>query len=158
MNKSTLNQRHLSLFLIIASLLALGLWLKYGDLILSSRSINSLAFIGIKEHGSRLQTLWEDDIKKMRDKNLFHSKITSLNKIHLFLLDQNLHKHFDKLRAPFKFSKNGKNLLEISFMSHYSELDNTNKLIVQYNLIDKHSREMFWEYSRTITLPKNILN
>ncbi len=158
MNKGTLNQKYLGFFLIISSLTALILLLKYGDFISTSNGKKKSILAIKQEKKSLFQLLWEEDIKKMYNKNLFHNNIVSLNRVRIFLLDQNLHRHFDKLKAPFKVNKNGNNLLEVSFMSHHSQLDNTDKLIVQYNLINKHSKEMFWEYSRTIILPDSILN
>ncbi len=159
MSSKTSNSKFFGIFLIVSSLVALSIWVRYE---LPSEINQATQKKSIKESKKiskgELQALWEKDIAEMYTKKLFHKDIKSLNKVRIFLLDQNLHKHFDKLKTPFKFTKTGKNLLEVSFMSHHSELDNTDKLVVQYNLIDKFSKEMFWEHSRTITLPDSILN
>ncbi|MGH1469054.1 MAG: hypothetical protein ACRBBP_09275 [Bdellovibrionales bacterium] len=158
MSKKTSNSKFFGLFLIVSSLVALALWFRYDfSPGLNNPSSKSVSKAKKLEKGE-LQTLWEEDIQKMHEDNLFHEHIGSLNKVRIFLLDQNLHQHFDKLKTPFKFTKKGQNFLEVSFMSHHSELDNTDKLVVQYNLIDKFSKEMFWEHSRTITLPDSVLN
>ena len=113
----------------------------------------------VKTHNkkSALQKLWEEDIRKMIDEKVFNNGIASIRKVRVFMLDKNLHSQFEQLKAPFKYNKHGQNLLEVSFMSHYSDADKSEKLIVQYNLTDKDSGNMFWEHSRTITIPDSMI-
>ena len=153
--KSRSATQYMGLFLIIGSLTLLFLWTVYDFL----PSLNSTASEKIqKAHNkSGLQRLWEEDIKKMIKEKAFNKGISSIRKVRVFMLDKNLHSQFKHLKTPFKQKRNGQNLLEVSFMSHHSDLEESEKLIVQYNLTDKDSGNMFWEHSRTITIPDEML-
>lgn len=148
-------QKLFGAFLIISSLTAVFLlWQSE----LSNTPVKTLSKKERKKLSkSKLQKIWEKDIKEMLEEKLFHKEITSLKKVRVFLLDENLHKHFKSLKTPFKFNKKGRNLLEVSFMSHHSENENTDKLVIQYNLTSKQTGNMFWEHSRTIDLDESIL-
>ena len=156
MEKSSSYQKFFGLFLIMASLTAVTfLWTSKPP---NNNKLNSnTKKTKVFKAKSEFQSLWEKDIKEMVKDELFHKEISSLKKVRIFLLDENLHRHFKGLSAPFKFHQNGQNLLEVSFMSHHSENEGTDKLVVQYNLIDKDSGNMFWEHSRTINLKSNVL-
>lgn len=158
MSKKASNSKFFGLLLIVSSLVSLGIWYQYEFIPSSNKGVIKEKVTSNPKAKAPLQKIWEKDIKLMVEKKLFNQEITSLYKVRVFLLDQNLHSHFKGLKAPFKFNKKGANLLEVSFMSHYSELDKEDKLIIQYNLISRNDRNMFWEYSRTIPLPKDLLN
>lgn len=153
--------KFLGLFLIIGSLGLLSLWVVYDfvpSLGLEQRTFTIQKISKKKgKRKSSLQALWEEDIVKMHKEKLFDNGIASIKKVRVFLLDKNLHSQMKGLKAPFRYKKSGQNLLEVSFMSHHSELDDSEKLVVQYNLTDKDSGNMFWEHSRTITIPKEMV-
>ncbi len=156
MNKSGSNSKFFSILLIISSLTGLGIWIRY-ELPSEVLHTGKPPVRTQKAVKAPLQKIWEDDIKNMVSEKLFDKEITSLYKVRVFLLDQNLHEHFKGLKAPFKFNRKGLNLLEVSFMSHYSELEKQNKLIIQYNLVNRESGNMFWEHSRTVLLPEGFV-
>lgn len=161
MEKKSSNSKYFGLFLIVSSLTCLALWYRYE----LQPSLDKAAHLQKpakqktqEKPKTKLQALWEKDIQEMLKKGIFHKEISSIKKIRLFLLDENLHSQFKGLKAPFKYSsKNGRNLLEISFMSHHSELEKQDKIIIQYNLVSKQTGEMFWEHSRTINIPDGTL-
>lgn len=103
-----------------------------------------------------LQTLWERDFQQMKESNEMDDRLKQASQIRVFMLDKNLHKFFKGLNSPIKINSRGLYLLEVSFMSHHSELDGLNKIIIQYNLIENNTKEMLYEVSRTVTVPKNI--
>jgi len=150
------HSKYLGLFLIAGSLTVFTLWFAY-DFLPSFNHKNSATKTSNKAKKSGLQKIWEADINKMLEEKIFHKGISSVGKVRVFMLDQNLHSQFEHLTTPFKYKKNGQNLLEVSFMSHHSDIEKTEKLIVQYNLTDKDSGNMFWEHSRTITIPDEML-
>lgn len=156
MEKSSSHQKFFGIFLIVSSLVAVFVLWCSEPLFEETSSTSHKQSKKLKVE-SKLQKIWEKDIKEMVKEDLFNKEIFSIKKVRLFLLDENLHRHFKKLHAPFKLNNDGKNLLEVSFMSHHSENENTDKLVIQYNLTDKDSRNMFWEHSRTITLDPDIL-
>jgi len=147
------------LFLIVGSLSLFALWLNYDflpALIKQDLRLESLD-ISLPKQKSSLQILWERDIEVMSNEKILHSGFNSVRKVRVFMLDENLHSQLMHLKAPFRQQRNGQNLLEVSFMSHHSDIDKSEKLIIQYNLTDKDSGNMFWEHSRTITLPPELL-
>ncbi len=155
--KKSSHSKYLGLLIIASSLVSLFI-LYRTELPNQVKNPIKVTRINTKRKKSKLQALWEEDIKKMKKENLFHKEISSLKKVRVFLLDENLHKHFKGLKTPFKYNNKGRNLLEVSFMTHFSENENKDKLIVQYNLTDKGSKNMFWEFSRTINLDDDFLN
>lgn len=156
MAKQASHTKFMGLFLIVGSLVLLSLWLTY-DFLPALKEPQKKNRLATKSKKNALQKLWEEDINKMLEERIFDKGIGSIRKVRVFMLDKNLHSQFKKLKTPFKYSKNGQNLLEVSFMSHHSDIDNSEKLIVQYNLTDKDSGNMFWEHSRTITIPNSIV-
>jgi len=151
-------QKAIGVTLAIASFSLFSLWLL----------IDFLPFIESFPHQKQIkrvdtiskspfQVLWEQDIKEMFAEKVFPQEISSIGKIRVFMLDQNLHSQFQKISAPFKQKRDGQNLLEVSFMSHRSDDDNSQKLIIQYNLTDKDSGNMFWEHSRVLTVSNSML-
>lgn len=104
-----------------------------------------------------LQSIWLKDINEMKKKNLFDKRINSISKIKVFMLDENLHSFLKDLKAPFKTQKKGLYTLEISFMSHFSEEDQSEKVITQYNLIQNESGNMIWELSRALNISNSKL-
>jgi hypothetical protein len=148
--------KYMGLFLIIGSLTLLALWFNY-DLLPSLNKQTTIKKLKSSQKKSGLQKLWEDDIKKMLEEKIFDNGISSVRIVRVFMLDENLHSQFKHLKAPFKQKKDGQNLLEVSFMSHHSDIEKAEKLIVQYNLTDKDSGNMFWEHSRTINIPDEML-
>lgn len=161
MKQPSSTNKFLGLFLIVGSLSLLYLWIIYDfapSLELKKKNrITKVKKISKVKQKSPLQKLWEEDIVKMHKAKLFDKGISSIRKVRVFLLDQNLHSQMKGLKTPFRYKKSGQNLLEVSFMSHHSELDDQEKLVVQYNLTDKDSGNMFWEHSRTITIPKEMV-
>ena len=149
--------KYMGLFLIVGSLMLLTLWLVYDFLPSINKSGEAIQTQSKSRNKSALQGLWEDDIKKMVEEKIFPKEITSVRKVRVFMLDENLHSQLKYLQTPFRQKKNGQHLLEVSFMSHHSDVDDSEKLIVQYNLTDKDSGNMFWEHSRTLTVPDEML-
>lgn len=148
--------KYMGLFLIVGSLTLFTLWFVY-DFLPAAKQKTEISEVSKGQRKSGLQKLWEADIKKMYEENVFHKGLSSIRMVRVFMLDENLHAQFKHLKTPFKQKKNGQNLLEVSFMSHHSDLDESEKIIVQYNLTDKDSGNMFWEYSRTLTVPEEML-
>lgn len=150
------HSKFMGMFLIVGSMTLFTLWFVY-DFYPSMNQKDQVLIKAKKHKKSGLQKLWEGDIKKMYEEKAFHSGISSVKIVRVFMLDQNLHAQFKHLKTPFKQKKNGQNLLEVSFMSHHSDIDKSEKIIVQYNLTDKESGNMFWEHSRTLTIPDEML-
>gem|GEM_PF-2276474 len=149
--------KFMGLFLIVGSLSLFGLWFNY-DFLPSLIKKQIKLKVSKTEQKNNLQILWEQDIQEMSNKQIFHSGFSSIGKVRVFMLDANLHSQLKNLKAPFKQKKNGQNLLEVSFMSHYSNIDDSEKIIIQYNLTDKDNGNMFWEHSRTVSVPTGLLN
>jgi len=148
--------------LFIISLGLIGLYKLYIDDFTPSSPVKKKEISGdkevlIKTEKSKLTKLWRNDFLDMTKKGLKPSEFDSISNLKVYMLDKNLHFLLDDLKAPLKSQKDGHYTLETSFISHFSEEQNKNVLIIQYNFIENETGNMVLETSRQITLEDDFL-
>lgn len=102
-----------------------------------------------------LTLLWKEDYEKMSPEEL--ATLEKVNSLKVFMLDKNLHKFLKDLKAPITTKMDKPLQLEVSFMTHRSEIQEKDMLIIQYNFIDTASENMIREMSRQIQLSDDFL-
>lgn len=145
--------KFLGLSLILISVIGVfSLLLNDGDLQVFNPEIRNTSKDKVFA-SSKLLKPWKRNLEELKKMNIIpKNQWSRIKKVRVILLDENLHPFLKNLRPPIDTSKNGDFTLEVSFMSHKSEVrsgDGEVGIISQYNLIDNNSKEMVWEHSST---------
>ena len=102
-----------------------------------------------------LSVIWKKDFQEMSSEE--SAPFKKVNSLKVFMLDRNLHTLLEGLKPPITTKMDKPLQLEVSFMTHRSEIKEKDMLIIQYNFIDTVSENMILEMSRQIELTDNFL-
>jgi hypothetical protein len=102
---------------------------------------------------ARLELLWTRDIKRLREAKALPAAFEDIKEIEVTAATEQGREWLKSLKIPVKTKPNGTHRLEILLLTW--EEGTTVAAIVQYNLIDLHSKDMIWELGRTFILKGN---
>lgn len=128
----------------------IGLTLLFDDPVNEKSNVKIVEQATLKDNKNKLSLIWRKDFEKMRFNETDPFK--KVNSIKVFMLDKKLHHLMAGLKPPISTGVDKPLQLEVSFMTHKSEIQEKNMLVIQYNFIDTASENMVQEFSRQIEL------
>lgn len=101
-----------------------------------------------------INQVWHDDIKRLIKSGEIPNAWSKINQIIFIATDPETKELTKYLKAPVKINKSGEYRLEISVISHQSDLNKT-QILLQHNIIQNDNDDTIWEINRTYNLKNN---